>query len=189
MYKGEPTRTTVGARKEHLFEVGPLHVYVSLVSKLFSCVRLLICVSRFRVPASQLRVCASQLRVHASLQLRVRALSRLRVRVKRLLVFGGAILAIVVDVERRDKLDAALIESDRMAEVVDGIIRIAERQIFGKQSNGFDSVPTRVLKKEGYRSIVQTMTNQTPRNLVLISMENVFLKSLRRLRPSSSCLL
>ena len=50
-------------------------------------------------------------------------------------------LGIVFAVEGRDKLDAVLIESQRMAEVVDGIIRTAERQIFRNDSDGFDGVP------------------------------------------------
>ena len=50
-------------------------------------------------------------------------------------------LGIVFDVEGRDKFDTVLIESQRMAEVVDGIIRTAERQIFRNNSDGFDGVP------------------------------------------------
>ena len=54
----------------------------------------------------------------------------------------------VFDVEGRDKLDTVLIESHRMAEVLNGVIRTAKRQIFRYQSNGFNGVPMGELWKD-----------------------------------------
>ena len=74
----ESTRTTVSAGKEHLLEVGLLHV------------------------------CA----IYPAFEL------------------TNGRMRSVFDVEGRDKLDTVLIESQRVAEVLDGVIRTAERQIF-----------------------------------------------------------
>ena len=57
-------------------------------------------------------------------------------------VFVPIVLGIgIVDVEGRNKFDTVLIESQRMAEVVDGITRTAERQIFRNHSDRFNGVP------------------------------------------------
>ena len=64
-------------------------------------------------------------------------------------VFGRTVLgiAIVVDVEGRDKLYTVLIERQCMAEVPDGTIPTAEWQIFGNHSDGFNGVPRGDLRK------------------------------------------
>ena len=83
--------------------------------------------------------------------------SRLRVCVSAIhRAFGLTVhRAIVFDVEGRDKLDTVLIESHRMAEVLNGVIRTAKRQIFRYQSNGFNGVPMGELWKDVNRLSVE----------------------------------
>jgi hypothetical protein len=51
-------------------------------------------------------------------------------------------LGLSTGTEGGDELDTALVESQRMAEVYNGIVRAGEWQVFGNQSDGLHGVPT-----------------------------------------------